>query len=260
MSNLQFRFSDYRFQPSWLGTLITVCCIPLFIKLGYWQYHKAQQKLVLQATYQRYEHAVPVDLPSVIGQVEPWRYRLVQAVGHYLPQYQILLDNQVEDERVGYHVITPLQINGSDSVVLVDRGWIPAQDSHSDIPVVDTPTGEQQVIGKVWLPSTKFYTLPAALGAKQTEQGWQTVWQNMDMQHYQQAVPFKTLPVAIRLDPASNAGGFVRNWVMPDDRVATNISYAYQWFGFAVAALVIYVVVSVKKYAGKPNDNAVQEP
>ncbi len=256
MSNLQFRFSDYRFQPSWLGTLITVCCIPLFIKLGYWQYHKAEQKKALQATYQRYQAAAPVTLPLLIEHTEPWRYRAVQVVGHYLPQYQILLDNQVEAEQVGYHVITPLQIQGSDTVVLVDRGWIPAPDSHSDIPVVDTPTGQQQVTGKVWLPSTKFYTLSA--GTQQAVSGWQTVWQNMDMQRYQQAVPFKTLPLAIRLDAASQAGGFVRNWVMPDDRVATNISYAYQWFGFAVAAFIIYLVVSVKKRVGTPLQ--AQEP
>ncbi len=253
MSNLQFRFSGYlhgyRFRPSWLGTLVTICCIPLFIKLGFWQYNKAEQKKALQATYEKYGQSPPLKLPAVIDKPEEWRYRPVAVSGVYLPQYQFFLDNQVEGEAVGYHVITPLQMEGTETVVLIDRGWITARDDHSEVPHVETPSGKQDVIGKVWLPSARFYTLAKAdaLADPKLAQEWQAVWQNMDMSRYAKLVPFKTLPVAIRLDAASKAGGFVRNWVLPDDRVATNVSYAYQWFGFAVAAVIIYIVVSFKK-------------
>jgi surfeit locus 1 family protein len=44
-----------------------------------------------------------------------------------------------------------------------------------------------------------------------------------------------------------SSGGFVRNWVRPDDRILTHLSYAYQWFGFAFATLAIYIFVGFKR-------------
>jgi len=55
----------------------------------------------------------------------------------------------------------------------------------------------------------------------------------------------KVSPMAIKLDAASNAGGFVRNWQIPAERITTNLGYAYQWFGFALATLLIYIYMSV---------------
>lgn len=247
MSYLQFRFADYRFRPSLLGTLVTICCIPLFIKLGLWQYHKAAQKQVLQTQYDKYLHALPVALPEVITRPEDWRYRQVKAVGEYEPRYQILLDNQVAEEQVGYHVITPLRIHNTQRLILVDRGWIPAQANHSVLPQIDTPVGEQEVTGQVWLPSPKFFSLEAKSSANIPGGNWQSLWQNMDMDRYAKSVPFPVLPLVIRLDTASSAGGFLREWQRPAERISTNIGYAYQWFGFAGTALAIYLIVSFKK-------------
>jgi surfeit locus 1 family protein len=255
MSYLQFRLAKlqlfgYLFRPSWLGTVVTICCIPLFIKLGLWQYHKAEQKQALQAMYDTYEHAAPELLPAVISQPEDWRYRQIKVVGEYVPRYQILLDNQVENDLVGYHVITPLKIQDTQRFILVDRGWVAAKDKHTDLPEVDTPKGTQEVIGQGWLPSAKFYTLEAPVRDKDYTD-WQPVWQNMDMAQYAKSVPFELVPLVIRLNAASNAGGFVRDWQRPDDRMTTNIGYAYQWFGFAVAALAIYLFISFKKVSIK---------
>jgi surfeit locus 1 family protein len=245
MSYLQFRNSNYIFRPTWLGTLLTILCIPVFIKLGLWQYHKAEQKQALQALFDSYSHAGPVQLPSAIADPAQWRYRQVEVAGKFEPRYQILLDNQVENTQVGYHVITPLQLKSSNRYVLIDRGWIPAQANHCDLPVFDTPAGEQKIVGQVWIPSPKFYSLETS--EQQKNRQWQALWQNMDMKRYATSVPFEVLPVVIRLDAQSSAGGFSRDWPKPAERIETNLGYAYQWFGFAVAAVVIYLVVSFKK-------------
>jgi surfeit locus 1 family protein len=54
------------------------------------------------------------------------------------------------------------------------------------------------------------------------------------------------MPVVVRLDPEA-PGGYVRDWPKPAERIATHIGYAYQWFGFAVATLCIYLYVSFRK-------------
>ncbi|HZV98008.1 MAG TPA: SURF1 family protein [Methylophilaceae bacterium] len=247
MSYLQFRYSNYKFRPTWLGTLITVCCIPLFIKLGFWQYHKAEQKQALQTLYDSYMHSPPVALPTNIAEPESWRYRMVKVAGTYEPRYQIFLDNQVDQGRAGYHVITPLKIQATQHYVLVDRGWLPAEADHRLLPRIETPVGIQEIHGQVWLPPSRFYSLAAPADEDAAKSGWQALWQNMDMQRYAKTVPFQVLPIVIRLDAASQAGGFTRNWQRPAERVSTNIGYAYQWFGFAAAAFFIYIFVSMKK-------------
>ena len=128
-------------------------------------------------------------------------------------------------------------------LVLVDRGWIVASDNHADLPEVDVPTGTQKVLGQIWVPSNKFFTLSPP---QVTKGQWQTLWQNMDMDAFAKAVPIKVLPVVIRMSP-ENQGGFVRNWIRPDDRIATHLGYAYQWFGFAFAAFGIYLFVGFKR-------------
>lgn len=187
--------------------------------------------------------APEVSLPQDLIELEDLRYKNIVVEGEYLTKYTILLDNQVEGEVAGYHVITPLRLTDREAVLLIDRGWIPALPNHNDVPQVETPDGLQKVEGQVWLPSQKFFSLQPQ---EMTNNDWQPVWQNLDMKAYANAVPFKVLPVALRMSP-KNAGGFVRNWVRPDDRIETHLSYAYQWFGFAFAALAIYLFVSFRR-------------
>jgi surfeit locus 1 family protein len=243
MTQMQFRFSNYNFRPSWLGFLILIVCIPTFIKLGLWQLNKAQLKQQIQTSYNQSLGDQALSLPEQLDNLDSWNYKKVKISGHYNTQYQILLDNQVEQSRGGFHVITPLKIDGRDEYVLINRGWVAGNENHTVLPDVITPTAKVEVIGLAWLPSKKIFTLESDAQKAQ----WQTVWQNLNMQRYQSGVPIKVLPIVIKLDANSNAGGFVRNWQLPAEKIATNMGYAYQWFGFAIASLLIFLYTSVTK-------------
>ena len=226
-----------------MPAIATLVLVALFVRLGLWQLHKAEAKQALQAQLDRHIAESPVALPAEIDTPEEWRYRNIKVQGSYAIQYQILLDNQVENGAAGYHVITPFKIAGSDNVILVNRGWIPGRAQHSEVPQVETPSGALEITGNLWLPSNKIYALekPPAPGA------WQPVWQNMDMQRYVESVPFKLYPLVMRLAPDSPAGGFVRNWPRPAERIEMHMGYAYQWFGFAATLIAIYLVLSFRK-------------
>lgn len=243
MKQLQFRLLGWVIAPSLVGVIAITICIPLFIKLGLWQYGKAQRQILVQAAYQQATVSDALALPLQLQSYDALQHKKVKVSGHYELQYQILLDNQVENERVGFHVITPLKIDGSNQYILIDRGWMLGKERHTDLPQVDTPSGTLEVMGQVWLPSSKIFTLETPVETK----AWQTVWQNMDMKKYKASVPIEILPVVIRLDATSSAGGFVRNWQIPTDRITTNMGYAFQWFGFAFASLAIFIYMSVKK-------------
>lgn len=237
----------YTFRPNIWLTLATVLMLGICIKLGMWQYNKADARRTLQMQLNASLNEPVVTLPDKIENLENWRYKRVKFTGKYDTRYQLLLDNQVQNTVAGYHVYTPMQVDGSSSYVLVNRGWVArtvgAVGEISKPPTIDTPKGTQLIEGDISLPANKFFTMdiPSATDGK-----WQLVWQNLDMARYAKSVPFAVQPFVVRLDPKSN-GGFVRNWPAPGERVSMHLGYAYQWFGFALTLLVIYVVLNFKK-------------
>ena len=252
MKQLQFRIHRYLFKPSLLGFVITSVCIPLFINLGLWQYHKALQKQAVHDAFNQAKTDSAREFPRDISlnkglRAEDWQFKKITVTGTYETQYQILLDNQVEEGRVGYHVVTPLKIENTTQYVLINRGWILGKDLHTDLPVFNTPTGLQTLTGQGWVPSKKIFSLEVKTNASVHSPTWEVAWQNMDMVKYQARVPFQVSALAIKLDSRSPGGGFVRNWQIPDERIVTNLGYAYQWFGFSLAAFFIFIYMSTDK-------------
>ena len=233
----------YTFKPSIGMTLATLIVMAIFIKFGLWQYNKAAAKQALQKQLEISLQQPATGLPATPNDIETLRYKRVKFSGVYVPRYQVLLDNQVENTVVGYHVITPLALSGTQQVILVNRGWVAAV-SNLQAPDIVTPTGEQQIEGDIAIPLAKFFTLEAPPPASNT---WQPVWQNIDMKRYAKIVPFEIKPYIVRLNKTSVAGGYSRNWSSPGDRVATHLGYAYQWFGFALTLFFIYLVLNIKK-------------
>jgi surfeit locus 1 family protein len=263
MKQLQFRFKSYIFAPTLFGALLTIICIVLFIKFGLWQYHKATIKQDIQARYNAAVTAEGLDFPATLkpkdeGEIEALKYQKVKATGYYLPQYTVLLDNQTEQNRVGYHVITPLKLAESDTIVLVNRGWIVGNATHTELPDVSTPQSLQNISGQVWVPSTRYFTLEKKVddGAGTQQDGLQktresddvfSVVQNLDLAQYRKMTNIAVSPLVIKLDAKVAEGGFVRNWQVPAARISTHIGYAFQWFGFALASLLIFLYMSIRK-------------
>lgn len=254
MTQKQFRLGGYIFTPSWVGVLVLIVCVPVFIKLGFWQYHKAELGKEILASYESSLDNEALSLPDKLTDLNKpenldfWRYKKVKVKGQYDTKYQILLDNQVENDRAGFHVITPLKLEGRNDYVLVNRGWIAGGATHADIPNISTPDESVEIVGLVWVPSNKIFTLES--DAEKT--AWNKVWQNMDMGRYQKSAAIHVLPIVIKLSAESSAGGFVRNWQIPASKIATNMGYAYQWFGFAIASILIFLYTSIGKTRNAP--------
>ncbi|HMX23205.1 MAG TPA: SURF1 family protein [Accumulibacter sp.] len=231
-------------RPRLLPTLAVLVLVPSFISFGQWQWKKAADKQTLQALLDSRRAEPPVQMPLTDADPESLRYRQVVARGVYDERRQILIDNRIHHEQAGYHVLTPLRLEGSEMRVLVNRGWVPALADHSRWPQVATPAGVQEITGTAIVPGTRYLTLApeAAAGS-----AWQTVWQNLNLARYRQAVDFPVQPVVIEMSPTSEADGFVRQWPRPDERIERHLGYAYQWWGFAAATLIIWLVLTVRE-------------
>lgn len=242
-----------RFQPKLMPTIATLLLLPVLVNLGLWQARKAEQKQVLQEIYDQREKGPPVRLGIQPLDPETLRYSRVVVRGRYEPAHQILLDNQVNGGNAGYHVLTPLRIEGGNMRVLVNRGWVPVGRDRSVLPTLDTPQVMVEVSGYAVVPSGKFFELAKP---DEVSGGWQSVWQNLDLERYRAAAAFPLQPVVIRLDPTSSAGGYVRGWPRPDARIEVHRGYALQWYGMAVALVVFYLSATIKKASYDDSDPA----
>jgi surfeit locus 1 family protein len=234
-----------RFRPRLWPTLAAALLLALFIAAGQWQWTKAGIKSALQqqldarsAEAEQAMPTTPVDAQSII-------YRKVIARGHYETQYQILIDNRSHQQQAGYHVITPLRLEGSDVRLLVNRGWVPALAEHDQLPQFATPGGTLDVRGTAVLPASRFFTLGKDMAGRAGE--WQSVWQNLDLARYASAVRFPIQPVVIELDGRSDAGGFVREWRRPDQGVRTNLGYALHWWAFAATTVALWLRLNFRR-------------
>lgn len=239
---------NYRFQPRLIPTLATLLLLPLLVNLGLWQADKADKKQAMQDIYDQRGQSGLVQIGAEPLNLENMRFSRVVARGHYEPAYQILLDNQIYKGQAGYHVITPLHIAGSTVRVLVNRGWVPVGADRNNLPVIDTPQSEVEVTGYAHDPSGKYLELAHP---DETKQGWQKVWQNLDIKRYKKSVPFAIHPMSILLDPASSAGGYMRDWPKPDARIDVNRGYAIQWYLMSIALVLIYLVTNIRKIPPK---------
>ena len=224
-----------------LGGLLQLLLIPAFVSLGLWQWNKAESKTALQASLDTRSQDVTIAMPTKPADVEALRHRRVLLRGHYDATRQVLIDNRLHREQAGYHVITPLRLEGSDMHVLVNRGWLPAPADHARQPEAAVPVGAVELTGIAVLPASRFFNLAA-----QPSSGWQPVWQNLDLERFRSAVDYPLQPLIVQLDPQA-PGGFVREWPRPDERADRHRSYALQWFGFAVASLGIWGYFLVRK-------------
>lgn len=222
--------------------------VALFVSLGQWQWGKAERKEAAQALLDARAGEAPVSLPATrIGDAEAFHYRRVSVRGHFRAGGQILLDNQMMGEQAGYRVLTPFVIDGGNTEVLVDRGWVVAPADRRTLPeALDraVPPAPTSITGTAAVPSHKHFALAADTAAP----GENARWQFLDLERYAREARVELQPLVIRLD-ADQPDGFLRVWPRPDERHERHLSYALQWFGFAASTVGIWAWFSFRRQA-----------
>lgn len=236
------KFGDLEFRFRWVPTLMLALPVPLFVALGFWQLDRADQKHERASTLNERSAMAPFVLGSTVAEPEPLRFRKLQATGTFEAEGQILIENRRRANRIGFQVITPLRIQGSDTRVLVNRGWIPAEPdgTPTSAPVPETAS---TVTGEAHIPSPPALVLHEGTDAAKD---WGERWPYLTVGLYAEVVDYPVQPVVILLD-ADYAGGFLRNWPREMPEEGMHIGYAIQWFAFALIALVLWLRLSLER-------------
>jgi surfeit locus 1 family protein len=224
-----------------MTALAAAFCV-LFVHLGRWQWDKGLRR---QAEWDAFARGA--DQALVLGSRDPTelaRFQRVEVTGSFDARRQFLLDNRVHAGQAGYEVLTPLVLaDGRD--LLVDRGWVPFTGSRDRLPDVDfSARGPVTLTGRV-------DELPApglALGRMPPSPGshWPKLTSYPDMNQLAAALGHALPGRILLLDPKAPFG-YARDWQPPGMSPLRNLSYAVQWWGFALTLIVIWAVLSAPK-------------
>lgn len=231
--------AGFKFKPKLWATIVTLCFVIIFVELGKWQLSRADERNTRHERLEELSKEPPVSMPASPVSLEELQYRVVEARGHYLPDYTIYLDSKTYKGHAGYHVITPLHIAQSDLLVAINRGWVSTGGDRSILPMVDTPTEEIVIQGTVVSPEVKTFMLDDRVVSGK-------VWDHFDLERYRQLTGMDFQSVLILQDSKAE-DGLIRDWIKPESGASKNIGYAVQWFSLAAATIILFLILNVKR-------------
>ena len=236
------RIANRTFAPTLLAAAITIAAVVIFVRLALWQLERAGEKDELQTQYAAGQRSV-VELTAANAATVP-QYQRVSARGRYDSAHQILLDSMPSAMgQPGYRVVTPFELEQG-GWLLVDRGWHRPGATRSVLPDVTVGDNTRTIAGQLSILPRPGVRLAPAMGG---DQKWPRVMNWPEQASIESALERKVLPGLVLLD-ADQPDGFERVWQARIDLGSDrHLSYAVQWFGFALAAVALFVVLGFRR-------------
>jgi surfeit locus 1 family protein len=220
----------------WIVTIAALLTAALTFSLGQWQLDRAAQKQALQASLDLKKTLPPLSQADLLTTQDGALVevdRLIVISGRWQPAQTVYLDNRPMNGKPGFWVMTPLLLTGTDTAVLVQRGWIPRnfQDRNALAPI-ETPDDTVKLLGRMAPAPAKLYAFKGADTGR--------IRQNLDIAVFAAETGLPLLPaLVIQVDPDSD--GLQRDWAAPNNGVEKHHGYAFQWFGLCALVLGLYI-------------------
>lgn len=231
--------------PRWLGfTVVVIVAIVAFAALSAWQWQRADEERVARVKLQTEVQQQPLALGEALTQFsesatvnaspsDERDYRAVTFTGTFLPDSTILVRQRPLDGRNGFWVVTPMTV-ATGGTIWVNRGWIPAtQGARAEVTPPIAAAGNVQVIG--WLRPSETRRNDTDATPASDLPGGQVRW--LDTSALNTREDLITPAAYVEVTQISPSDGDVQTLPLPQIDETQNISYAVQWFIFALVAI-----------------------
>ena len=209
----------------------------MLFRLGVWQLDRLAQKRASNAVLIEQLASSPFSLNSdqLPADLAELRDRPAVGQGRFDFEQQLILTQQSWSGFPGAHLITPLLLEGSGVALLVDRGWIPAEEvAAGELDRYDE--AETQIVNGAFQLSQ---TLSG--GRETVTDGPQQEWYRVDIEAIQRQLPYELLPIYMLQSPGSEEQELPYK-VEPEIDLSEgpHLGYAIQWFIFATILVFGY--------------------
>jgi surfeit locus 1 family protein len=187
------------------------------VRLGVWQLDRLAQRRARNAEIAARLALPPLDLAGGTGSTgipaDSARGRRVSAQGVYDFPRERVWPGRSFDGTPGVALVTPLRLSGG-AAVLVDRGWVPSPDAYH----VDRSAYRESDTAHV---EGLAVVAPRGRG-------------DVDPARLRDSLPYRLLPFIVQQTGTSAPRGLPRRWPPPAVDDGPHLSYAIQWFSFAL--------------------------
>ena len=228
------------FRPRLWPSLAALAALIVLVSLGTWQVERLRWKeaLIAERTAQL---AAPAALLPAQADWPAWSFRRVEALGTFRHDLEQLFGASTYDGQLGHHVLTPL-LRADGSALLVDRGWVSADQAHP------ATRRAGQVEGPITITGIARYrgddTANWFTPANQPEQA---MWFSYDLPTLEQGLDLALLPVVVEADDRPNPGGLPIGGLTRIALTNNHLQYAITWYGLALTLVAVYVSFSLRR-------------
>ena len=215
-----------------VGLVVAFLVAAVCVRLGVWQLDRLHQRRERNAVLVAARARPPLEVTRSVS-ADSARDRRLQARGVYDYGHERLWRARSFEGVPGVDLVTPLRL-ADGSAVLVDRGWAPSPDAYHLNQAAYREADSAAVLGLGMLaPRTRGDVDPAAL---------------------RDSLPYPLLPFIVQQLPPSAAPyrplppGLIRG-PSPELSDGPHLSYAIQWFSFALISVVGSLALARKRAA-----------
>lgn len=225
------------FSRRWLlATLLVVAAVALMIRLGIWQLDRLEARRAFneRVLEQQAEATLNLDSESIGFDLYSMEYRQVNVRGQYIPEEEIVLRNQSWQGELGVQLFTPLQIEGTQQVILVQRGWIPAEQADRQNRATYSQEGTVSMSGVLRRAETDFGLQLRPDPTLAADQSRLDAWNNLDLDRLAAQIELPLLPVYLQrqADGQEDTPPYFQLLALELSE-GPHLGYAGQWFLFA---------------------------
>lgn len=247
----------FLFRPKWLAFhAIVVVGIVAMIGAGVWQLQRLDERKAFNERVVERSQSEPTPLGSVLARIDDGSLSLEAAEwlpvvieGTYLPD-QVLEFNNSQGGRAGDNVLTAL-IGDDGGTVIVNRGFIPLG--------IDVPAAPRTAV-----TATGFVRLSEVRdrgGVTDADDGGTlSEIRRIDVPRLSQQFPGEVAPVYVQLTASEPpiVVGDPEPVVLPELSNGPHLSYAIQWFVFAICVAIGWVLAVRRSLRQRVTDAAAE--
>ena len=201
----------------------------VFVRLGFWQLSRRQERRARNALVAARLDSTAVSVASLPRDTALARFRRVRVTGVPDYEHELVWAARTHKGSPGINLLTPVRLPGSDTAILLNRGWVYSGDG-ATVDLAKWRDRDSTFIGYV-------EELPSVAGASYTDRP--SVIARLSRDVVAKALPYPVAPIYVIVlsDSAIAADRIARLSAPPLDE-GPHLSYAFQWFAFATVALV----------------------